>query len=114
MFRLWDAILDHLPKIFIIAVVCVIAFIIAAAVVNGRHVEGTVVGKDYQPTQIIPQTQCVPSGNKGSCTIVTTQTIIPERWYVVVAPDDGTDNVSRTVSPTYWEQVAVGDRWTDN
>lgn len=109
MFRLWDAIMEHLPKIFIAAVVVIIAFVIAMAVVNGRQVEGTVVGKDYQPMRVIPVTQC-PTSN----TCVVTQTVVPESWYVVVAPDDGSGNVSRSVDPLYWEQVAVGDRWTDN
>ena len=109
MFRLWDVIMEHLPKIFIAAVVVIIAFVITMAVVNGRQVEGTVVGKDYQPMQVIPVTQC-PTSN----TCVVTQTVVPERWNLTVAPDDGSGNVSRSVTPSYWEQVAVGDRWTDN
>lgn len=109
MFRLWDAILDHLPKIFIAAVVVLIAFLIAMVAINGRSVEGTVVGKDYQPMQVIPTTQC-PTSN----TCITTQTIVPESWNITVAPDDGSGNVTRSVDPHYWEQVAIGDRWTDN
>lgn len=109
MTNLWDFLLEHLIKVIVAATVIFLAVVITLLIINGRHVSGTVVGKDYQPMQVIPMTQC-PTSN----TCVVTQTIIPESWNLTVAPDDGSGNVTRSVDPTYWEQVAVGDRWTDN
>lgn len=110
---LWDWFLDHLGRMFIAAVVIVVLVLFGAVLYNFRGVSGTVVGKDYSPMQVIPQTQCAPNTN-GGCTIVTTQTIIPESWNLIVEPDDGSENVTRSVDPAYWETVEVGDRWTDD
>ena len=95
----------------------VIVFIvlgIGAAVYNSRDVSGTVVDKEFTAAHYVTETQCAPKVGGGGCSVVVTQRYVGDTWEVTVSPDDGSSNVSRTVSESYWNQVNIGDRWVDS
>lgn len=114
MIDAWDFIKDNVLKVFVVAVVAIVVIAVAFLAYNARPVTGTITDKAYTPTMVVPHVQCGPnlSGDGTSC--ITTQRVQPESWSVTVTPDDGSSAVSRAVSESYWDQVAVGDRWTDN
>lgn len=99
-----------------IAIVVVLLVVgVAALMYNSRDVSGTVVDKDFTAAHYVTETQCAPNvGGNGGCTMVTTQRYVGDSWDVTVRPDDGSSDVSRSVSESYWDQVNIGDRWVDS
>lgn len=100
---------------FIILVALVaIALLVGAAflIYNARTITGTIEGKDYTPAHSQVVTQCVPVGSNPCQPMVTTQ-YVPDSWTVTVSPDNGTANVYRSVTESYWNTAQPGDRWAD-
>lgn len=96
-------------------VIVIIVLAVGAAVYNSRDVSGTVVDKEFTPAHYVTETQCAPAvGGSGGCRVVVTQRYVGDTWEITVSPDDGSSNVSRTVSESYWNQVNIGDRWVDS
>ena len=95
-------------------VIVIIVLGIGAAVYNSRDVSGTVVDKEFTAAHYVTETQCAPNVGSGGCSVVVTQRYVGDTWEVIVSPDDGSSNVSRTVSESYWNQVNIGDRWVDS
>lgn len=95
-------------------VIVIIVLGIGAAVYNSRDVSGTVVDKEFTAAHYVSETQCAPNVGSGGCSVVVTQRYVGDTWEVIVSPDDGSSNVSRTVSESYWNQVNIGDRWVDS
>lgn len=96
-------------------VVAIIVLAIGALVYNSRDVSGTVVDKEFTAAHYVTESQCAPVvGGSGGCRVVVTQRYVGDTWEVTVSPDDGSSNVSRTVSESYWNQVNIGDRWVDS
>ena len=95
-------------------VIVIIVLGIGAAVYNSRDVSGTVVDKEFTAAHYVSETQCAPNVGSGGCSMVVTQRYVGDTWEVIVSPDDGSSNVSRTVSESYWNQVNIGDRWVDS
>ena len=95
-------------------VIVIIVLGIGAAVYNSRDVSGTVVDKEFTAAHYVTETQCAPNVGSGGCSVVVTQRYVGDTWEVIVSPDDGSSNVSRTVSESYWNQVNIGDRLVDS
>lgn len=95
-------------------VIVIIVLGIGAAVYNSRDVSGTVVDKEFTAAHYVSETQCAPNVGSGGCRVVVTQRYVGDTWEITVSPDDGSSNVSRTVSESYWNQVNIGDRWVDS
>lgn len=95
-------------------VIVIIVLGIGAAVYNSRDVSGTVVDKEFTAAHYVSETQCAPNVGSGGCSVVVTQRYVGDTWEVIVSPDDGSSNVYRTVSESYWNQVNIGDRWVDS
>ena len=95
-------------------VIVFIVLAVGAAVYNSRDVSGTVVDKEFTAAHYVTETQCAPNVGSGGCSVVVTQRYVGDTWEVIVSPDDGSSNVSRTVSESYWNQVNIGDRWVDS
>lgn len=95
-------------------VIVIIVLAVGAAVYNSRDVSGTVVDKEFTAAHYVTETQCAPNVGSGGCSVVVTQRYVGDTWEVTVSPDDGSSNVSRTVSESYWNQVNIGDRWVDS
>ena len=95
-------------------VIVIIVLAVGAAVYNSRDVSGTVVDKEFTAAHYVSETQCAPNVGSGGCSVVVTQRYVGDTWEVIVSPDDGSSNVSRTVSESYWNQVNIGDRWVDS
>ena len=88
---------------------------VGAAVYSSRDVSGTVVDKEFTSAHYVTETQCASAvGGSGGCRVVVTQRYVGDTWEVIVSPDDGSSNVSRSVSESYWNQVNIGDRWVDS
>lgn len=99
----------------LVVIVVLIVVGVAALVYNARDVSGTVVNKDFTPAHYVTETQCAPNvGGSGGCSVVVTQRYVGDSWVVIVSPDDGSSNVTRSVAESYWNQVSIGDRWTDS
>lgn len=109
---------DWVERILFCGIALVIILVvcgIGAAVYNSRDVSGTVVDKEFTAAHYVTESQCAPViGGSGGCTPVVTQRYVGDTWEVIVRPDDGSSNVSRTVSESYWNQVNIGDRWVDS
>ena len=104
-------------RVLFLGIALVIVFIvlgIGAAVHNSRDVSGTVVDKEFTAAHYVTETQCAPNVGKSGCSVVVTQRYVGDSWEVTVRPDDGSSNVSRSVSESYWNQVNIGDRWVDS
>lgn len=95
-------------------VIVFIVLAVGAAVYNSRDVSGTVVDKEFTAAHYVTETQCAPAAGGSGCSVVVTQRYVGDTWEVIVSPDDGSSNVSRTVSESYWNQVNIGDRWVDS
>ena len=109
---------DWVERSLFIVIALVIVFIVTmvgAAMYNSRDVSGTVVDKEFTAAHYVTDTQCAPViGGSVGCRVVATQRYVGDTWEVIVKPDDGSPNVSRTVSESYWNQVNIGDRWVDS
>ena len=95
-------------------VIVIIVLAVGAAVYNSRDVSGTVVDKEFTAAHYVTETQCAPNDGSRGCSVVVTQRYVGDTWEVIVSPDDGSSNVSRSVSESYWNQVNIGDRWVDS
>lgn len=104
-------------RILFAGIAIVVIFVvlgIGALVYNSRDISGTVVDKEFTAAHYVSETQCAPNVGSGGCSVVVTQRYVGDTWEVTVSPDDGSSNVSRTVSESYWNQVNIGDRWVDS
>lgn len=109
---------DWVERIIFCGIALVVVFVVlgfGALVYNSRDISGTVVDKDFTPAHYVTETQCAPNvGGNGGCSVVTTQRYVGDSWVVIVSPDDGSSDVTRSVSESYWNQVNIGDRWVDS
>ena len=101
----------------VFAVAAVLALFVVAVIIaqayNARGVTGTVADKDFTPAHTVQVTRCAITAN-GGCAMVVVPEYRPDRWDITVAPDDGSSDVVRTVPEAQWQQINIGDRWTDH
>ena len=109
---------DWVERIIFCGIALVVVFVVlgfGALVYNSRDISGTVVNKDFTPAHYVTETQCAPTvGGSGGCSVVVTQRYVGDTWVVIVRPDDGSSDVTRSVTESYWNQVNIGDRWVDS
>lgn len=95
--------------------------VLAAAVLIGivrtiiresRHVTGTVVAKDFEPSRFENTVSTQVSGD-GTVMPIAGVRRIPDRWILSVEPAGGGSRVTRTVSRSRWKEIEVGDHWED-
>lgn len=105
-------------RLLFFGIVLCVGFVIlgiGTAMYNSRDISGTVVDKEFTAAHYVTETRCAPVvGGSGGCSVVTTSRYVGDTWEIIVSPDDGSSNVSRTVSESYWNQVNIGDRWVDS
>lgn len=105
-------------------IVLVLAFGIYAVIKvirNKRHIEGEVIGKVFDPSRTVTRTRTIRHKNDNSARHryrnmpdMSTETRgTPDTWSVIVEPSDGSSKVIRKVPEQRWNEISIGDDWSD-
>lgn len=106
-------------------IVLVLAFCIYAVIKvirNKRHIEGKVIGKVFDPSRTVTRTRTRHRHTNNNSArhhyrnmpdMSTETRRTPDTWSVIVEPSDGSSKVIRKVPEQRWNEISIGDDWSD-